>query len=96
MFERSYAVYIMASQKNGTLYVGVTSNLHRRIYEHKQKIIPGFTKKYGILYLVYAEYHPTAEHAIIREKRIKRWERKWKLDLIESINPEWTDLAYSL
>ncbi len=96
MHERTYAVYIVTNERNGTLYVGVTSDLHRRIYEHKQKIYPGFTKKYNLTVLVYAELHPTAMQAIEREKRIKRWLRPWKLDLIESINPEWKDLAYSL
>jgi putative endonuclease len=96
MSERNYAVYILVSQKNGTLYVGVTNDLHRRIYEHKQKTFPGFTQKYGITKLVYAEYHPSANDAISREKSLKRWKREWKLDLIESINPEWNDLAHSL
>lgn len=85
-------VYILASKRNGTLYVGVTRNLPRRIYEHKNELVEGFTKKYGVKTLVYAEEHPLATSAIQREKNIKHWSRKWKLDLIEGMNPEWDDL----
>ena len=94
--DRNYAVHILASKKNGTLYVGFTSDLHRRINEHKEKVVPGFTRRYGVSNLVYSEYHPTADDALARERSIKRWNRKWKLDLIESINPDWNDLAYSI
>ena len=89
--KQSY-VYILASGKNGTLYVGVTSDLFKRIYEHKQNIIDGFTKKYAIHTLVYYEIHEDVWEAIIREKLIKKWNRVWKLRLIEEKNPEWRDL----
>ena len=89
--KQSY-VYILASGKNGTLYVGVTSDLFKRIYEHKQNIIDGFTKKYAIHTLVYYEIHEDVWEAISREKRIKKWNRSWKLRLIEENNPEWRDL----
>ena len=85
-------VYILASKRNGTLYVGVTRNLRRRIYEHKNDLIDSFTKKYGVKTLVYAEEHALAVSAIQREKNIKHWSRKWKMDLIEGMNPDWNDL----
>ena len=85
-------VYLLANERNGTLYVGVTSNLVKRIWEHKEKLADGFTKKYGISQLVWYEVHETMESAISREKAIKEWKRLWKLRLIEATNPEWTDL----
>ena len=85
-------VYILASQRNGTLYVGVTSNLVQRIWQHKNDLAEGFTKKYGVHTLVWFEAHGTMESAIAREKTIKGWHRKWKLDLIEAANPAWQDL----
>jgi putative endonuclease len=85
-------VYIIASQRNGTLYTGVTSNLIKRIYEHKKGIIDGFTKKYGCKTLVFYELHETMELAILREKQIKAGSRKKKLALIEAMNPDWKDL----
>jgi putative endonuclease len=85
-------VYILASQRNGTLYVGVTSNLSRRIWEHKTDVVDGFSKRYGVHMLVYAEFHATMEEAILRDKRIKTWRRTWKLKLIEDANPTWRDL----
>ena len=85
-------VYILVSKRNGTLYVGVTRNLPRRIFEHKNELIDGFTKRYGVKTLVYVEEHELAINAIQREKNIKHWSRKWKLDLIEGINPDWNDL----
>lgn len=85
-------VYILASRRNGTLYVGVTRNLARRIHEHRVELIPGFTQKYDVKLLVFAEPHDTAVAAIQREKNIKHWSRKWKLALIERDNPEWHDL----
>ena len=85
-------VYILASKRNGTLYVGVTSDLPRRIYEHKQKLIDGFTKRYNITTLVYAEEFENINDAIYREKCIKKWNRVWKLKLIEEHNPGWSDL----
>lgn len=86
------AVYIVANKKNGTLYTGVTSMLAKRIYEHKEGIIHGFTKKYDCTLLVFYELHETMESAILREKQIKAGSRKKKLQLIETINPNWTDL----
>lgn len=87
-----YYVYILASQRNGTLYVGVTSNLIRRIWEHKNKLVAGFTSKYSIDKLVYFEEFGNIGQAIQREKRLKEWPRKWKLNLIEQDNPQWLDL----
>jgi putative endonuclease len=85
-------VYILASRPGGTLYVGVTNDIVRRIFEHRQGLVPGFTKRYGVKMLVYYEQHDTALAAIQREKNIKHWPREWKIDLIISINPEWRDL----
>ena len=85
-------VYILASKKNGTLYTGVTSDLSKRIWEHKNNLVEGFTKRYGIHSLVWYEVHESMESAIEREKRLKDWKRIWKLELIESNNPEWLDL----
>lgn len=90
--ERHFYVYILASQRNGTLYVGVTSNLSRRIYEHRKGLVRGFTAEYGVKLLVWYEGFPTALEAIAAEKRIKRWRRPWKLELIERENPQWRDL----
>ena len=92
---KSYYVYIMASKRNGTLYVGVTNNLERRVYEHKTGIFDGFSKKYGIKTLVYFEATESIESAIQREKQLKNWKRQWKIDLIEENNPAWKDLAES-
>lgn len=85
-------VCLLASQRNGTLYVGVTSNLIQRIWQHKEGMVEGFTKKYGVKTLVWFEQHRTMESAIAREKAIKEWKRDWKLALIEKTNPEWRDL----
>lgn len=85
-------VYILASQRNGTLYIGVTSDLVKRIWEHRSDAVDGFTKEYGVHILVYYELHADMLAAITREKQIKKWERVWKLELIESCNPEWCDL----
>ena len=90
--EREYYVYILASQKNGTLYIGVTSNLSKRVWEHKNNQVDGFTKRYGVKNLVYYESCSDPESAIIREKQLKKWERSWKLRLIEEKNPTWQDL----
>ena len=92
VMERNPCVYIMASERNGTLYVGVTSDLVKRVWEHKNDAIEGFTKKYGVHKLVWFEPHETMDTAIQEEKRLKEWNRKWKLELIESRNPEWLDL----
>ncbi len=91
--EKEYYVYIMASKRNGTLYIGVTNNLERRVYEHKNNIIKGFTKKYSVPNLVYFEATNDINDALEFEKRIKGWLRKKKIDLIESVNPNWDDLA---
>jgi putative endonuclease len=89
---QQYYVYILASKKNGTIYVGVTGDLIKRIYEHKQNLIDGVTKKYGVHDIVYYEVHNEIEEAITREKQIKKWNRNWKLRLIEERNPDWKDL----
>lgn len=85
-------VYILASGRNGTLYIGVTSDIYGRMAEHKQGLITGFTKKYHVTQLVYYEMLGSMEEAILREKRLKEWQRAWKIRLIESMNPEWSDL----
>jgi putative endonuclease len=85
-------VYILASRRNGTLYIGVTSDLARRVWQHRSNVVEGFTADYGVRTLVFAEFHETMEDAIVREKRIKRWLRAWKLELIEQHNPQWRDL----
>ncbi|NOX28304.1 MAG: GIY-YIG nuclease family protein [Gammaproteobacteria bacterium] len=85
-------VYILASKKNGTLYIGVTSNLVQRIWQHKNNQSPGFTKKYQVHTLVYYEAHEIIESAITREKQMKKWKREWKIKLIEKENPKWNDL----
>jgi putative endonuclease len=90
--ERSYWVYILASDVGGTLYIGVTNNLVRRVYEHRTQAAEGFTSKYEIHRLVYYEQFSDIENAIRREKRLKRWNRGWKIDLIERTNPNWIDL----
>lgn len=89
---KTYYVYILASRRNGTLYVGVTNDLRRRVQEHKSDTIEGFTKKYSVHMLVHYEPCESAYSAIQREKNIKAWQRKWKLRLIEETNPEWKDL----
>ncbi len=88
-----YYVYILANKRNGTLYTGVTNNLERRIYEHKNNLIEGFTKRYNIHELVYYEETNNIDDALLLEKRIKKWNRIWKIRLIERENPEWKDLA---
>jgi putative endonuclease len=94
--ERIYFVYILASRRNGTLYVGVTNDLISRVQEHREGLVPGFTKRYTVKLLVYFEEHSDINEAILREKRIKRWRRKWKLELIEAQNPQWRDLWLEL
>ena len=86
-------VYILVSRRNGTLYVGVTGDLERRLSEHQHGVIQGFTKQYGVKHLVCCEEYPAIDQAIAREKAIKKWRRVWKLELIESINPNWLDLS---
>ena len=90
--DKQPAVYILASKRNGTLYIGVTSNLVKRIWEHKNGMIEGFTKRYGVHQLVWYELHERMEAVIEREKRLKEWKREWKLALIEGANPNWQDL----
>ncbi len=92
----NYCVYIIASKRNGTLYTGVTSNLPKRIYEHKNGAVEGFTQKYDVHILVYYECGESIESAIAREKQLKKWNRKWKLNLIETENPGWRDLYEDL
>jgi len=85
-------VYILASERNGTLYVGVTTNLPKRIYEHRTNVVDGFTAKYNVKMLVYYEAHDSIQGAIWREKMLKKWRRSWKLQLMEDNNPQWRDL----
>jgi putative endonuclease len=93
---RNPCVYILASQRNGTLYVGVTSDLARRIADHRSNAVAGFVRTYRVYRLVYAEFHVSMADAITREKRIKKWRRAWKLELIERENPQWRDLSDEL
>ncbi|MCJ7743026.1 MAG: GIY-YIG nuclease family protein [Dehalococcoidales bacterium] len=88
----NYYVYIQASKRNGTLYIGVTNDLVRRVYEHKNDLVEGFTKKYGIHLLVYYEQYNNVESAIQRERQMKKWNRQWKIRRIEGLNPGWKDL----
>ena len=90
--EKQFYVYILASKRNGTLYLGVTSDIVKRVWEHKNGLVEGFTKKYGVKNLVYYEIHEDAQNAIKREKQLKKWRRSWKLELIEQKNSEWRDL----
>ena len=93
---KNYFVYIVASKKNGTIYVGVTNDLVRRVVEHKTKQVKGFTEKHGVDILVWHEQTKSIQGAIIREKHIKKWNRKWKIREIEKNNPEWKDLFYDI
>ncbi|MEI6327153.1 MAG: GIY-YIG nuclease family protein [Candidatus Roizmanbacteria bacterium] len=90
------ATYILASRRNGTLYIGVTNNLKLRVYEHKMDLVKGFTKEYKVHTLVYFEPHSSIESAIVREKLLKEWKRDWKIQLIEKTNPYWIDLYENL
>ncbi len=94
--KENFYIYILAGKKRGTLYIGVTSNLTKRVYEHKNGLVDGFTKKYGVHQLVYYEVANDAETALLRERQMKKWNRSWKLKLIEEHNPEWADLYDSL
>jgi len=94
--EKHPCVYILTSRTNGALYVGVTSNLLKRIWEHKNNVVKGFTQQYIVHTLVWYEVHETMESAIIREKRIKEWKRDWKIKLIDNLNPQWMDLYDTL
>jgi putative endonuclease len=93
---KTYYVYILASKRNGTLYIGVTNNLIRRVWEHREGLVPGFTKKYGVGTLVYYEMFPDVRAAIARETRLKKYKREWKINLIQQNNVEWRDLAPDL
>ena len=90
--EKQYYVYILTSKRNGTLYIGITSDLIKRVWEHKQKLVEGFTKDYDVNQLVYFETHTDVYAALTREKQLKVWKRNWKLELIETENPDWKDL----
>ena len=92
MLTRSYFVYLLASRRNGTLYVGVTNDLMKRVCQHKQGLVEGFTKKYGVKILVWYEQTESIESAVLREKQIKKWNRDWKIELIRASNPQWRDL----
>jgi len=94
--DRSYWVYILASEIGGTLYIGVTNNLVRRVYEHQTDATKGFSQQYGVHRLVYFEQFDQIEFAIQREKRLKKWKRTWKIELIEKTNPQWVDLYPSV
>jgi len=94
--DTAFFVYILASKRNGTLYIGVTNNLARRVAEHKAKLIPGFTRQYGVDQLVYFEAFESVLEARAREHAMKRWRRAWKIELIEKLNPSWRDLTDQL
>ncbi len=94
--DKKFYVYILCSDKLGTLYIGLTSNLQKRIWEHKSKAIEGFTKKYNVHKLVYFEEYDNFEAAVKREKNMKAWKRDWKIKLIDQHNPDWSDLSLSL
>lgn len=94
--QKYYYVYIVASRRNGTIYVGMTNDIIRRAWEHREGLVPGFTKKYGVKMLVHFETFEDVNYAIHREKRLKKWKRQWKVDLIQSRNVEWRDLYETL
>ena len=91
-YQNQYFVYILSSKKNGTLYIGVTNNLERRVFEHKNNLVKGFTSTYNVHNLVYFEMTNNIDSALQREKQLKKWNRQWKIDLIERNNPEWNDM----
>jgi putative endonuclease len=94
--KKQAAVYILASEYNGTLYIGITSNLIQRIWQHRSDLVDGFTKKYTVHFLVYYELHEDMPTAILREKQLKKWNRQWKINLIKQFNPAWKDLWQEL
>jgi len=94
--DKRFFVYILANRRRGVLYIGLTNDLVRRLAEHKVKVVPGFTKTYGVIMLVYYEEHSSILEARTREAVLKRWRRTWKIKLIETLNPEWRDLAVDL
>ncbi|GJQ62569.1 MAG: endonuclease [Melioribacteraceae bacterium] len=91
-----YFVYIITNKRNGTLYIGMTNNLVRRVWEHKEGLVEGFSKKYGTKLLVYYEESNNVSDAIAREKQLKKWKQEWKLRIIEKVNPDWGDLSLNL
>jgi putative endonuclease len=91
---KQYYVYILASKKNGVLYIGMTNDLRKRVFESKNNLVDGFTERYNVNKLVYFELTNQSQDAINREKRLKKWKRRWKIELIESMNPEWKDLYF--
>ena len=94
--EKLFCVYMMASRRRGTIYIGVTSNLVKRVWEHREGVVEGFTKQYNVKRLVWYEVHEDPVEAIAREKRLKEWRRSWKIDLIEEKNPYWRDLYQAI
>jgi putative endonuclease len=92
----TYFVYVIARQKNGTTYIGVTNDLYRRVHEHREKLLPGFSQENRTTRLVYYEQYADVRDAIQREKQLKKWNRAWKLELIEKTNPDWRDLWFDL
>ena len=92
----AFYVYILASRRNGTLYIGMTDDLLKRVWMHRNGVIPGFTKRYGVKILVWYEQHETREAALTRERQLKKWNRAWKLQIIEQMNPTWSDLYEGL
>jgi putative endonuclease len=93
---KQYYVYILANKKNGVLYIGMTNDLRKRVFEHKNNLVDGFTKRYNVNKLVYFELTSQPQDAINREKRLKKWKRQWKIELIESMNPDWKDLYFEM
>ena len=94
--DKQFWVYILASKKHGTLYIGMTDDLARRIWMHKEELSPGFTQQYGVKILVWREAHESRESAFTRERQLKKWNRAWKIELIEKDNPDWLDLYQTL
>ncbi len=94
--EKQFWVYILASNKHGTLYIGMTDDLAKRVWIHKEELLQGFTKQYGVKRLVWCEPHVTREAAFVRERQMKKWKRAWKIELIEKENPDWVDLYETL
>jgi putative endonuclease len=92
----AFYVYMLASKRNGTLYIGMTDDLLKRVWMHREGILPGFTRDYGVKQLVWYETHETRESALVRERQMKKWNRAWKIELIENGNPQWRDLGESL
>ncbi len=96
MTDQKYYVYIICNKRNGTLYIGITSDLIKRTWQHKNGLVKGFSEQYGLKTLVYFEAYQNVEEAILREKRLKKWNREWKIKLIEKTNPDWKDLYQRL